>query len=144
MKNKIQMRVAKHMFAIWLKPGDKESLKESLSQSGDMWNRLSRRVLRTWIKSLSKNPERYEFTGMAYKELRLCDFFTGEECNDILMKVFNVASGSDVDYILRIICQRKLVYKLDTETTLKEGIEEYCNSGKYHRRPVKPVLKGIK
>lgn len=143
MKNKIQMRRAKHMIAIWLKPGDTESLKDALDTARRCWNRSSQRVLRVWAKELYKNPERYEFTGMAMKSLKLKDFFSLDDCDFIEYQVNKIANGSDRDYIIRSVIQHKWVYGLGTEDALREGISVY-NGGQLKYRPKKPVLKSIK
>lgn len=143
MKNKIQMRRAKHMIAIWLKPGDADSLKDALDTARRCWNRSSQRVLREWAKELNKNPERYEFTGMAWKSLKLTDHFSTEEVDHILNKVCLDFHGSDYDYIIRSIIQHKWVYGLSTEDAIREGVAVYYG-GSLKYRPKTPVLKGIK
>lgn len=143
MKSKIQMRRAKHMIAIWMKPGDSESLVDALDTARRCWNRSSQRTLRVWAKTLHKNPERYEFTGMAYKSLKLKDHFSTEEAEHIVKHVANVANGSDFDYIIRGIIQHKWVYGLSTEESINAGIDAFYGAGLKHR-PAKPVLKSIK
>lgn len=143
MKSKIQMRRAKHMIAIWLKPGDKESLKDAFDTAKRCWNRSSQRVLKTWAKELYKNPERYEFTGMAHKELKLEDFFTEDDCQYVLDTVQEHVSSSDKHYAIRSIIQHKWVYELSTDYAIQYGLEAYFGKG-LKFRPKRPVLKGIK
>lgn len=142
MKSTTQMRRAKHMIAIWLNPGDAESLADALDTARRCWNRSSQRTLRVWAKTLYRNPERYEFTGMAYKQLKLTDHFNAEEVDQVL-KAVSLYNGSDADYIIRSIIQHKWVYRLSTEDAIKYGIEAYNGEGLKHR-PAKPVLKPCK
>lgn len=143
MKNKIQMRRAKHMIAIWLKPGDVDSLKDAFDTARRCWNRSSQRTLRVWAKELFKNPERYDFTGMAYKTLKLTDHFSTEEVHTVLQTVCNQFNGADQDYVIRCIIQHKWVYGLSTEESIREGINSFNGSGLSYQ-PKTPVLKGIK
>lgn len=115
MKSKIQMRRAKHMIAIWL---------------------------RTWAKELYKNPERYEYTGMAYKNLKLCDHFTYEESAQIFAIVRDAEEkDGDAEFMIRSIIQHKWVYRLSTEDAIKNGIDVYYGRNTNTYRPAKPVLK---
>jgi|AGFS01.1.fsa_nt_gi hypothetical protein len=142
MKSKIQMRRAKHMIAIWMEPGNPESLVDALDTARRCWNRSSQRVLRVWAKELHRNPERYEFTGMATKSLKLTDHFNAEEIDTITKTVYHL-NGADFDHIIRSIIQHKWVYRLSTEDAIKYGIEAYHGEGLKHR-PAKPVLKPCK
>lgn len=143
MKSKIQMRRAKHMIAIWMKPGEAESLVDALDTARRCWNRSSQRTLRVWAKTLHKNPERYEFTGMAFKELVLEDHFSTEEIEQIDIAIRSRTLVVDYDYVIRSIIQHKWVYRLSTEDAINAGIESFYGEGLKHR-PAKPVLKSIK
>lgn len=143
MKSKIQMRRAKHMIAIWMEPGKAESLADALDTARRCWNRSSQRVLRVWAKELHRNPERYEFTGMAFKELVLEDHFSDEEICLIDESIRERTLVVDYDYIIHSIIQHKWVYRLSTEDAIKYGIDSYYGKGLLHR-PAKPVLKSIK
>lgn len=79
MHNKKQMKIAKHSLAIWLNPNDPESLKEQLRTCSSSWYNLPQRTLKKWVKTLYANPEKYEFTALAYKEKNLEDHFSTEE-----------------------------------------------------------------
>lgn len=140
MKSKIQMRRAKHMIAIWLKPGEPESLVDALHTAKHCWNHSSQRILRTWAKELYNNPLRYEFTGMAYKELKLTSYFTQEEIEQVLANVQMHVESTEHDYAIRGIIHHKWVYGLSTEDAIKFGIEVH-NGGKLSHRPKTPVLK---
>lgn len=140
MKSKIQMRRAKHMIAIWLIPGEAESLIDALDTARRCWNRSSQRTLRVWAKTLNKNPERYEFTGMAFKDLVLEDHFSTEEIDLILAEVRHRTLVMDYDYVIRSIIQHKWVYRLSTEDSIDQGIKAFYGEGLKHR-PTKPVLK---
>ena len=143
MKSSIQMRVAKHMIAIWINPEHKSiSLSDAFDTIDNTWPGLSRRTLRVWAKTLVNNPERYEFTGMAYKQLKLTDHFTDEEVDHILKTVY-YHHRSDFDYIIRSIIQYKWVYGMSTEKAIEHGTNAFFGED-IKRRPVKPVLKPIK
>lgn len=142
MKSKIQMRRAKHMIAIWMEPGVPESLTDALDTARRCWNRSSQRVLRVWAKELHRNPERYEFTGMAFKELVLEDYFNHDEICQIDVAIRERTLVCDYDYIIRSIIQHKLVYRLSTEDAIKFGIDAYYGQCKH--RPAKPVMKPLK
>lgn len=143
MKSKIQMRRAKHMIAIWMKPGETESLVDALDTARRCWNRSSQRTLRVWAKTLHKNPERYEFTGMAFKELVLEDHFSHDEIVLIDKHIRERTLVVDYDYIIRSIIQHKWVYRLSTEESINAGIDSFYGAGLKHR-PAKPVLKPCK
>lgn len=143
MKSKIQMRRAKHMIAIWLKPGNKESLHEAFDTARRCWNRSSQRILRVWAKELYKNPERYEFTGMVYKELKLEDYFSPDDCEFVLDTVNEHVQKDHMHYAIRSIIQHKWIYGLSTDYALQYGLENYFGAS-LKFRPKTPVLKGIK
>lgn len=148
MKTKIQMQVAKHMLAVWTNVNDPDSLNDAYAIINSCWPYLSRRVLRTWVKALHQNPERYEYTGYAFKSLKLVDHFTDEEIIGILATVQNMEHGSAFDDIIRSIIHHKYVYGMNTQTALEHGIAVYLGSDepRFHRRyrPAKPVLKPCK
>lgn len=143
MKTTIQMRRAKHMIAIWMKPGDAESLADALDTARRCWNRSSQRTLRVWAKTLFRNPERYEFTGMAHKELVLEDHFNDEELMLVDEAIRSRTLVVDYDYIVRSIIQHKWVYRVSTEEAIDCGIKAFYGEGLKHR-PAKPVLKPCK
>lgn len=143
MKISKQYRVAKHALAIWMTPGDKESLAESLEWASRSWPNLSQRVLKTWVKELYRNPERYEYTGLAGKELKLEDFFSLDECDYVEMRIRQSTMVVDYDDIIRSICHFKWVYRMSVEDAIKYGIDTYygkCNQRFY---PVAPKLKPL-
>lgn len=149
MKNKIQMQVAKHMIAVWIDENDPvTSLQNSFELINNCWWGISRRELRTWAKALCKNPERYEFTGYAYKVLSLNDFFDPEEVQ-LISDAIDSTGIHDVDRVMieRTIIHHKHVYKMSTEFALKIGIAAYFGNKPYpnvNRRPLKPKLKELK
>lgn len=148
MKSSVQMQVAKHMLAIWMKP-TKSSLIDSFSTIDRTWPQLSRRVLRTWAKSVNKNPESYPYTGLAFKRLNLEDYFTPEEVDKITRKVDDVApAGSHHRDIYRLVIINKWVYGQIAEIALEAGLHNYYGEGykcdfntDFSKRPPKPVLK---
>lgn len=145
MKSSIQMRVAKHMIAVWTDVKDEASLQDAFATIDTCWPNLSRRTLRVWAKALHKNPERYEFTGFAFKSFSLLDHFTDEEAGRILVLVRETAKeGSDFEDVIRSIIHHKWVYGMSTEDAIKIGIDTYYGRHTRRYRPAKPVLKPIK
>lgn len=148
MKSSVQMNVAKHMLAIWMKPKSK-SLKDTFSTIDRCWPMLSRRVLRSWVKALHKNPERYEYTSLSFKKLKLEEHFTPDELNDITSTVDLIApTDSHHRDIYRIIIMNKWVYGQSSAIALEAGLKEYYGAsykteyeGKFIKRAPKPVLK---
>lgn len=149
MKSKIQMQVAKHMIAVWI---DVNSKKESLTDAYDTidrcWPQLARRVLRTWAKTLHKNPERYEFTGYAFSKTELKDHFYKDEISFIETLLDSLPTVNKTNYndVVRSIIHHKWVYGMDTFTSVEHGIASYFNNRtepRFNRkyRPAKPVLK---
>lgn len=127
MRTTKQMKVAKHMLAIWLKPNDKETYKESLALASSSWYNLPQRVLKSWVRMLHKDPSKYEFTGLAYKELHLKDHFSTEECNEIELTLKKFAADSyTARNIRRYIIINKWVNKLSTQDAINDAFGK-CN-----------------
>lgn len=145
MKSKIQMQVAKHMIAVWTNVNDPDSLKEAFNTINNVWPELPRRELRVWAKALHKNPERYEFTGYAFKTQKLTDHFTDEEIVSVLDMVQKFAKNN-FDNVIRNIIHHKYVYGMDTFSSIEHGLamnREDNTEERFNRkyRPAKPVLK---
>lgn len=124
MHSKKMMKVAKHSLAIWLKPHDDESLKEQLELCSRSWNCLPQRVLKKWVKTLSRNPEMYEFTGLAFKPMLLVDHFTPEEI-DRNQKYLKDLDSTERSYVVSNIVIKRWVDKLEPDEAFKQGWENY-------------------
>lgn len=145
MKTKVQMNVAKHMIAVWLKPGDKSSLVQALDCIKSSWSKLPKRELRTWAKALYNNPERYKFTSLGYMNWNdLSQFFSSEEIEMVRLAAQQYSTDPDeVYYIIRSISHSKYCYNLSTTNAIEKGIEVYYSVDKLPR-VVKPVLQPLK
>lgn len=130
MKLSKQMKVAKHALAIFLKPGDKSSLEQQLEWARNSWPDLSQRVLRSWVKALYVNPERYEFTGMVHKDshFELKNFFNLDEVDWVESVIRDKSLVCDYDMIVRSICHHAYVYKQNVNDATINGIEAYYGS----------------
>lgn len=124
MHSRKMMKVAKHSLAIWLKPHDAESLKEQLQICSQSWDCLPQRVLKKWVKTLSRKPELYEFTGLAFKPKRLEEHFTEEEIDRNQKYLANVDSN-EREYIIGNVVINRWVRKMDPDAAFKEGWENY-------------------
>lgn len=146
MKSKIQMQVAKHMIAVWLEAGKKESLNDAFYTIEKCWPGLPRRTLRVWAKALYKNPERYEFTGFGYRKLDLADYFNSGEIKAIVQIIENMPDTNTIMQrgMYRSIAHHKYMYGLDSPSAIQAGIGSYFGTEKRRFRPAKPVLKPIK
>lgn len=145
------MNVAKHMIAVWTDVNDKDSLADAFDTINRCWPRLSHRVLRSWAKAIHKNPERYEFTGYAYKKLNLEDHFSTDEINGIetILELNENVTKENYDDVKRSIIHHKSCYGMDTYTALDVGSAVYFGNRSEERytrkyRPAKPVLKSLK
>lgn len=150
MKSTIQMQVAKHMIAVWMKPDDPDALSDAYGIINQCWSGLSRRVLRTWAKALVKNPERYEFTGYAYKQLKLEDHFSTDEVTGIkaILDLNEEVTTDNYNDVVRSIIHHKYCYGMDAFTAFDVGTAVYFGNNSDERytrkyRPAKPVLKPI-
>lgn len=127
MRTTKQMKVAKHMLAIWLKPNDNETYKESLALASSSWYNLPQRVLKSWVRMLHKDPSKYEFTGLAYKELYLKDHFSPEECQEIEELLIKYdAEPNTARNIRRYIIINKWVKKLSSREAIDDAFENCC------------------
>lgn len=148
MKSSAQMNAAKHMIAIWMNPRN-PLLEYAFDTINSCWPMLPRRVLRKWAKELHKNPERYEFTGLAFKKLKLEDHFTTEEIDDITRTVANVApTHTHHEDLYRTIIIHKWVYGYSAAIAIEGALKLTYSSayksdyhGTFIRRPAKPALK---
>lgn len=151
MKSRIQMNVAKHMIAVWTDVNDKDSLADAFDTINRCWPGLSRRVLRSWAKALHKNPDRYEFTGYAYKKLKLEDHFSTDEVIGIkaVLELHDKVTNENYSDVERSIIHHKYCYGMDAYTALDVGSAVYFGNRSEERytrkyRPAKPVLKSLK
>ena len=144
MKSRIQMNVAKHMIAVWTDVNDKDSLADAFDTINRCWPGRSRRVLRSWAKALHKNPERYEFTGYAFKALSLFDHFDDSEVDLINTKVRAECPRDEVSSVIKSIIHFKWVYGMNTEDAIKNGMDSFYGKNTRKYRPAKPVLKPLK
>jgi hypothetical protein len=146
MKSRIQLQVAKHMIAVWLKPNDPDALKGAYWTIDQCWPGLARRVLRTWAKALVKNPERYEFTGFGYRKLDMQDYFSNYEIQAIVEIVDKMPDITleQKRGMYRSITHHKYMYGMDTPSAIQAGIGIYWGCSPRTFRPAKPVLKALK
>lgn len=124
MNSRKMMKVAKHSLAIWLKPNDPESLKEQLHMCSQSWNCLPQRVLKSWVKTLSRNPEHYEFTGLAFKQKLLTEHFSPEEI-ERNQKYFTNSDSTEREYLVSNIVINRWVYKMEPDEAFLKGWENY-------------------
>lgn len=132
MHSKKMMKVAKHALAIWLKPHDEESLKEQLEMCSRCWNCLPQRILKKWVKTLSKNPELYEFTGMAFKEKRLEDHFSTEEIernSKYLKRAKDSLDTGEYTSLVSNIVIHRWVNKESPDDAFAKGYKDYYGTG---------------